>query len=105
MKKFAATMLRVIVILGGVFLLLVPLIPGLRNTRRPSNNVIGFLTGLLAETWVALSFYVDALRIAQDPEYLRMFQLKTLVAGIAIGLLAGMAVRDLCAHHFKNPNA
>ena len=100
-----ATIFRLLLIVFGIFFLIVPFIPGLRSEKRPSNNIISFLVGLLGECQVALSYYADALRIAHDPAYWKMVQLQSGVGGIGIGLLAAMAIRHVYAHRSKNPNA
>jgi hypothetical protein len=96
-----SNVLLAIKVLGGFLLLIAPLFAGFRREGARWVQVAVPLVGLLIEIQVGLTYYVEKLRAARDPDYWHILPLRSFLGGVVVGILLSYLLQFFCARISK----
>jgi amino acid transporter len=82
-------------IVCGALLLVAPFTPRYRREAPRWILLITFLAGLLCILYATSGAYLDSIRVANEPAYMRFRPLRSFVGGIAVGFATSVVLYSL----------
>jgi hypothetical protein len=88
--------LQAIKMIGGLLLLIFPFIARFRRGAPPWVRIVLPFAGMLTGIQVAITYYLNGLRIARDPEYWRVLGHWSFLSGLIVGILLSFITHTIC---------
>ncbi len=105
MNEQMSNILQALKLLGRLLLLIAPFTARFRRESPLWAQTAVPFSGALTEMHVALTYYLNGLRAAHDPQCWRVLGQRSLLGGIIIGILLSFLLQYVCARVSKPRNA
>jgi hypothetical protein len=100
-----SNVLQVLKIIGGLLLLIAPFTLSFRRESPLWTQIAVPLAGALIEVHVAMTYYLNGLRAAHDPQYWRVLGPRSFLGGMIVGVVLSYLLQYVCGRIAKNRRA
>ena len=100
-----SNVLQALKLIGGLLFLIAPFTARFRRESPLWVQIAVPFSGALTEIHVALTYYLNGLRAAHDPQYWRVLGPRNFLGGIVVGILLSFLLHYVCGRISKTRNA